>query len=243
MCNINLIFNKSREKSLLPSMYMNVASFNSYKHNNHGEGMVGLRNKHINIQKSLRKLVFKQQYWMLASHQRLATIGEKNNLNTQPIVTQDFYIMHNGVFSGLGDFAESDTVKFATILQGNYIKYGDVAKAIQETHKTVRGWYSVLIYHRGKQKLYYYKDNDTKMHYIENKEWFVMSTEKENIYYARNFFKIHEDIKTLNSFVVYDVFNGMEEIATFHHPKPEQTYLKGFYSSKANQEMFGGEWL
>lgn len=186
--------------------------------------MIGLRNKHINLYKSAtNKLIYRQQYWMIASHQRLATSGQKDDLNTHPIVTEDFYVFHNGIFAGLGDREESDTVKYSKLLQENYNQLKDVAKAIQQTQKTIGGYYSVLIYHKGKGKLYYYKESGSSIYFIQDKEWFVLSTIKENIYYAKRFFRINEEIKTIDPNKLYDLF-AWEQIATIEK-EPQKTHI------------------
>lgn len=222
MCNINLAMNKRGIITPLISAYMNVASFNSFQSNSHGDGFFGFRNKHIEHYKSLNKLIFHKSYRLLATHQRLATHGQKTKENAHPFITKDFYLMHNGIFAGIGSTMKSDSLEYAEMLQVEYEKTKDVVQAIKNMVSSVSGYYSVLIYHRGTGKVYYYKNERASMSMITDKDWLILSTNAENVRYAKRFFRMKDaEVMDVANYVLFDVTSGMTRVAELPHPEPQ----------------------
>ena len=247
MCNINLVLNKGKALSLLPSMYMNVASMTSWKGNNHGEGMIGFRNKHINVYKSINKLIYRQMYWFLATHQRYATSGKRDAATSHPYESSHFYLMHNGIFSGLGDREKSDTMVYLEMLEEAYVANNlNLMKSLNDVHSKVGGFYSIVLYVKGTGKVYYYKNNSASMYGIQNKEWLILSTSEDNINYARRFFKIGGKM-VFEENIVYDLRDSMRVVGKIttkarepepepeYEPKPKDDFQKKVYNYYGNR--------
>lgn len=94
-------------------------------------------------------------------HFRHATSG-RTNANTQPIIYGNFLTIHNGIFTGLGDYDKSDTRIFTEKLDAEYNKQKPkTAKKeeilIREFLDKTEGWYSIFIYSWKTHKLYYFR--------------------------------------------------------------------------------------
>lgn len=98
---------------------------------------------------------------LMIIHFRAKTKGT-GQINTQPIDTKDFIVMHNGVFTGLGDENLSDTLNFIANMSELY-SAGGVAPKNEEKfisaylEQTV-GWWSMFIYSKKTKQLYYFRD-------------------------------------------------------------------------------------
>lgn len=214
--------NRKKQVTLLPSMYMNVASFNSWNTNNDGEGMLGFRTKHINKYRSVHKLIYRQGYWLLATHQRFGTSGTKGVENAHPFETDHLVLMHNGIISGLGTKDASDTKVYVDILENEYQKDLDIAQAINRTNLACGGSYSVIVYVKGTGKVYYYKNSGTRMSAIMGEDWLVMSTDSQNVEYAKRFFRTYTEVKVQDN-TLYDVTAGLKPVCVLKE-KPPQIY-------------------
>lgn len=118
------------------------------------------KKKTIKLLKEKQAALEKNQ--ILIIHFRKATSG-KTFENTQPIMTPNFMVIHNGIFLGLGDKDTSDTANFATNLEKIYAVAN--IKSEKQEYKFVKqmieiadGWYSAFIYSFTTGKLYYFRD-------------------------------------------------------------------------------------
>lgn len=220
MCNINLILNKRKTDSFRLSEYMTTVSYNSWKTNNDGEGFIGLGKKGLEIKKGTTKMRYTKPYWFLVSHQRIKTSGKINIDNTHPHITKNLVLLHNGIFSYLGNEKKSDTKIYIERLDRKYNqKQKELIKAIQTLNRKVSGSYSIVIYEKKSKKVYYYKESLTDMYILENKNWLIMSTTKENLEFAKYFFDINAKIREIKPYKIYDIFNGFKEIGTFREKR------------------------
>jgi len=217
MCNINMVMTKSRKEDKTLTEYINVASYESYQHNSDGDGYFGLGKRFV-LKKSKDKIKVKSNNFnFICSHQRWATSGNDEK-DVHPFKTDNFVLVHNGVFSDLGNKKKSDTRVFVEMLDKEYNKLkgkNRMVKAIQNTTKQIRGGFSIFVYDRHTKKVYYFKENGTSMYYLENKKYVVMSTKKSNLEYAKYHFGIKEEIMTLGADVIYDVFDNFSEVGSF----------------------------
>ncbi len=227
MCNINLILRKDKTHDPKITEAMNTMSFNSFSSNSHGEGYVALNGK-LRYHKSLKKIKYEGSYWFLATHQRFATSGIKDKSNSHPFVTKNLILMHNGIFSGMGNDKESDTAVYSRMLSNSLRKEKNIIKAIQETNKKVSGSYSVLVF--SDNKVYYYKNASTRMFITQNKDYLIMSTVEENVLYAQWYLGVDGKTNEVDSAMIYDVLDNMKSLAEFEE-KPvtySQSYFNGF---------------
>lgn len=108
---------------------------------------------------------------VMLMHFRNATIGYGEK-NTQPIVRGNFLVIHNGVFSKMGNYLNSDTTEFTIHLDQEYDKAKvktkfEEKKVVDRVVKEVTGWYSMFIYSWKTGRIYYYKDG-ASFHEINN---------------------------------------------------------------------------
>lgn len=97
---------------------------------------------------------------LMIIHFRLATSGE-GEINTQPILGNSLLVIHNGVFTGLGDKNISDTHEFTANLEtlyelANFKSKQAEAKFIEQFLNITEGWYSTFIYSKTSKQLYYF---------------------------------------------------------------------------------------
>lgn len=224
MCNINVIFSRKKEDSKIPAEYMNVASWNSWRTNDDGEGYIGFRGDKFMVNKSLNKLRYSKDYWFLSTHQRYTTSG-KGFDNTHPHSTEHLILQHNGVFGCLTEEGKSDSRIYTEKLEEAYVKNkGDIIKAIQEVSKELTGTYSIIVYVKPTGKVYYYKENMTDMYCLKTKRWVVMSTTKENLEYAQFMLRTNKKIKTIRPYMIIDILDNFNVVGKFEEKKSYVVY-------------------
>lgn len=114
----------------------------------------------------LADMLFKRQSTLatdelMITHFRAKTKGT-GQINTQPIEVKDFIVMHNGVFTGLGEEKFSDTIQFVANLSALY-NAGDISGKneqdfIEAYLEQTAGWWSMFIYSKKTKQLYYFRD-------------------------------------------------------------------------------------
>jgi len=212
MCNINIVTNKRGRNDRRVAELMNVISYLSYDDNSDGEGFLRLSRTGNEVGRKLDKLVFRESAHTIVSHQRWATHGAKILEYTHPFETKDLIVFHNGVLScAVGK--HSDTYCFTQQLQENYDTYKDIKKAIEETHKLMTGFFSMVVYEKPTKRLLYYKNSSASFYYMKFGDYFVGSTKKENVEYACNYLKYSKGlIYSPINHMLYDVLDGFKEI-------------------------------
>lgn len=98
---------------------------------------------------------------LLIIHYRLKTSGT-GQINTQPLETKDFVLIHNGVFTGLGSATISDTLGFTANLTNLY-GIANISKTNEEAFlkaylEQTAGYWSLFIYSKKTKQLYYFRD-------------------------------------------------------------------------------------
>lgn len=206
MCNLNIIIKHKvgvfTNKSI-PAFLMGVTK-NSYTNNDDGDGI--FLNSHNILIKGKRKVnLYKYENQIresdiIITHQRIATSGMKVKY-TQPFSNKDFILAHNGVISEVIKGDESDTYS----LFKNFVKLFNKSKgernkrivdAITESINSISyGSYSIVIYDKKTKALYYFKNNNTFIHFYRSKNVLFITTNWNN----ETFLKIlhTEDFKDL----------------------------------------------
>ena len=222
MCNINIIYNKQKKVLNIVPELMNILSWNSFTSNPHGEGYLSLNGK-FEFKKSENKLIFKTPSYFLATHQRFATSGLKDENGSHPHFSDGLYVLHNGIIYGKGNEKESDTEIFTKELGEEYKKNGgNCVEAIKTICKKTSGSFSILVYEEKTEKMYYFKDGSTKMFIVESEEWMVMSTSESNVIYAKTYLGIEDKVREFRDMELYDIFQDK------YITKLEKDYIKFF---------------
>ncbi len=109
---------------------------------------------------------------VIIMHFRTATSGKTHDF-TQPIIGSNFITIHNGVFSGLGGVAISDTQEFTDNLETLYDlahlkSRKEEGEFIQAFLDITQGYYSAFIYSLKTKQLYYFKDGASFYSYAKN---------------------------------------------------------------------------
>lgn len=229
ICNLNYIQSKTGEP--LPEKAVTaieVMSYMSSDHNKDGSGAIfKLSGGDIYLGHSEGRIRIKRglSYDLIATHQRLSTSGHTAD-NLHPYKRDGFLLMHNGVFSGLGDKKKSDSSEYADKLQAELTKSGSMVKAIQGVHKEVAGSYSVLIYVMATKQWLYYKNTSTSMHLWEHPKYRVMSTSDDNITFAKWFLQLDPQQCTemvVEPNVIYDLIT-LKELGKIEEKEVKYVY-------------------
>jgi hypothetical protein len=80
-------------------------------------------------------------------------------------------------------------------------------------------------------KIYYYKEDFTKMFVAQDKKHLVLSTREDNVEYAVNFLGINGKCREVKPFRIYDVLDNFKAVASFKQKLNEWTWVKkdGYY--------------
>ncbi len=193
---------------------MNTISWLSYDNNSDGEGFLKLSNSTSMFGKKLDKFIFREAASTLVTHQRFATSGAKSEEYAHPFETENLIVFHNGVLD-CSTGVHSDTYVFANLLQTNFdANEGNIVKAINETHKTVSGSFSIVIYIKNTKQLLYYKNNCAQFYFARFNNYLVGSTNRNNVEYACKYLKYTKKrIYSPLDHKLYDVLNSFKVIA------------------------------
>lgn len=237
MCNINIAVRLDGQNTRILARWMDIASWNSWINNNDGEGYIRqIKNKTIENGRSNNKIDFSKYKpcKFLASHQRLTTSGQGEN-NIHPHDSKNFMLMHNGVFSGLGDDKRSDTYYYLQKLEDYYNQSNDVAQAIKDVNAIITGSYSILIYHKEKQEFYYYKNSSTSMFSLKTKDYLFMSTSQNNVFFAKELLNSKQNINKVGNNKIYKITNnGLKQIGKF---KEQISTINEWWSGKPKKQF------
>ena len=191
MCNLNIIIKNKvgvfTNKSM-PSFLMGVTK-KSYNINDDGDGIF-LSSHNILIKGKRKVNLYKYESQIkesnfIITHQRIATSGMSVKY-TQPFSNKDFILAHNGIISELVKGDKSDThllfknfYKVFNKSKGNRNKR--IIKAIKESVEDISfGSYSIVIYDKKTENLYYFKNNGTWIHFFRNKNIIFITTSFDN---------------------------------------------------------------
>lgn len=108
---------------------------------------------------------------LLITHFRMSTSGRNIQDNTHPVISEDYLVIHNGVF-GFDKLpaGKSDTRHFVDTLTEKSKFLGITTpkkeqKLIERILKQAGGYYSIFIYSWKTKKLYYYKDEKASFYW------------------------------------------------------------------------------
>lgn len=224
MCHINaLIMRKNPKLKDINNIiaFMQSVTSISFFSNNDADGVYFSNTNEIikstnKLNYALFRAKIKNNKFILA-HQRFSTSGFKEDSN-QPLRNEDFILLHNGVLSSLGDKDKSDSVHILEIFINNFNEISNknkdnkeisrteiVKQSIQETFNNRNGSFSIMIFDIIAQKLYYFKNESTKINFFQSKNYLYITTYEDN----KNF--MHFLGENFNKFKIKD--NKIYEIS------------------------------
>ena len=129
--------------------------------------------------------------WFIVGHNRLSTGGDpKDNKNNHPFCSNNYIMMHNGRITNTDKLIKKYNLETENINTDSYV----ILKLIEQFHSSnfkntlnnvlplIEGTYSILIYDKKYDQLYYFKDHNTSFNIgISGKNTIVMSTSKRRI--------------------------------------------------------------
>jgi len=187
MCNLNIVVRKdTKNYENLTSFLMGVTS-NSYADNNDGDGLF-CRGKFVKgfnkidlykYDKEIKKSRF------IITHQRKATSGFSEKW-TQPFLKDDFVFVHNGIINDFLGKNGSDSWGFFKKFIKEFDKLngsrdGKIIKAIKNLLDKQKGnFYSIGIFDKKTNHLFYFKDNYANIHFYCRKNILYITTNETN---------------------------------------------------------------
>jgi glucosamine 6-phosphate synthetase-like amidotransferase/phosphosugar isomerase protein len=164
----------------------------------------------------------------IISHTRIWTSGKTYDY-TQPLLSENFIIVHNGVISKYATTTESDTFNLLQTIESTFkeelIKDAVRENALIKTIKTIfddlNGSYSILLIDRITKKNYYFKEDVTNITAIKTNDYLFITTARDNslmlsLLNEQKKYKIH--IKDYSIYRIEDNFN-LYKIAKIKKPK------------------------
>lgn len=259
MCNINVFLTTLGDLSPLRDV-INTTTALSFARNSDGEGYFSL-GKNPNLVKNREKVIFNETNLrgntFLAVHERLSTSGF-NDLMIHPHIKERFVLLHNGVFHGIGNKEKSDTAVYLEKINEEFIKTGDLIKALNKVHEDISGYFSVVLWDKVEQKVYYFKNGTAQMYFFRNENFLFMSTVKENISLVLRELGIKGKIKPVKNLRLFEVLEGLKSVgkikdtgygAYTYKPyvqsyikKEEQELLKGYSWLKKEEDDYAHNW-
>lgn len=190
----------------------------------------------------------------IVGHNRLTTQGDgRNNENNHPFETKDLVMVHNGVLhndeelsysKGLSYKGETDSLVAIHAIQELLNKGLKIIKAIKIVAEKLSGSFSIIVYHKKSDKLYYFKNDKTRFSFAlvkhkNGRKTLLGSTDANNF---KSVFLTYEHcfaVKTYSRIyvqdadpeVIYEISDDdMKEVGIFKASKQVVSYGWGDYS-------------
>lgn len=220
MCNLNIVIRrrenlKSSVEDINLLSYLQSATALSYSNNSDGDGVYMDNEGKDVLYKTLNKTNL--NYFMcelcnskfILTHQRTATHGLTAEY-TQPFDNKNFVLMHNGVLSEFAFKEASDTHGFfMKFLEAFKIQNGTreekIIKAIKSLLNNSRGWYSIALYDKKTQKLYYFKDDFSKIFFYRSKNYLILTTNEDNAKFLSLLEEDFNKLKKIKNYTIYKI--------------------------------------
>lgn len=270
MCHLNILIKnktclKNKQDLNRCLFFLDQATQESFKFNRDGEGYY-LNKKLIRSTKKINTFALSREIYVskyILTHQRLAT-SAKTKEYTQPFESEEFVLMHNGILNDFLDLKKekerSDTFLFFKKFQEKFSeKRGERTNRIVVTIKELldnitAGFFSIAIYDKEEDVVYYFKDNITNISFFRNKDLLYITTSDSNEIYLKIFTKEYKKMKVFD-FCIYKIevkndgiytekvgkIKATERVYTIFPYNPllrEQNY--DIWGQLKNTEHFGG---
>ena len=187
MCNINILV-KRKFRNVAP--FLMAASSASYISNDDGDGIYCSYNNRVI--KSIEKVDYTKfanqinHSNFIITHQRLSSSGFTAEF-THPFENNDFVFIHNGVMNSfIKETGTSDSfgffqefIKEFNSRNGN--REHDIVSSLKKLFSRKDcGWYSIAIYDKIARRLYYFKDDRTRISFFRHKGCLFITTSDSN---------------------------------------------------------------
>jgi len=132
--------------------------------------------------KRIKKIIYNQRSDWMIGHNRFTTHGDgKDNSNNHPFETENIIVVHNGVLQNheylkdhyeLDYKEETDSAIIPYLIEHFIGKGSKPLEAIKNTAERIKGNFSVMIYSKIEDKIYYFKETLKPFYFalIENKD-------------------------------------------------------------------------
>lgn len=213
MCQIQLIYKRKKLKKNDLNQFINLMCFGAFN-NRDAWGIFNKKYLFKKSGIFNPKIIDHKQYIkdnFIIGHNRLKCGSidgfsfnfnnkKENNVNNHPFELNNFLLIHNGVIHNATKLFKKNKLN-TEITTDSYIviylinKYfrlsmkklrrDKIIDSIKKTTKLLNGWYSIILYDKIDDKIYYFKDKITKFHFcVVNKSILIGSTKKQNLKYA-----------------------------------------------------------
>lgn len=189
MCNLNILIRK-RLSDIKVTPFIQSVTSSSYVSNSHGEGFwcsnsnkvrkSDLKINYFNFENDLERSLF------ILTHQRFATSGRETEYH-QPFIMDGFVFMHNGVINKFLGEQGSDSFGFMKSFLEEFNKNGngDREQKIVRALKVLldnyeMGSYSCALMDLFSNKMYYFKNSSTSIHFYKYQGMLYITTAEEN---------------------------------------------------------------
>jgi len=188
MCNLNILITKKEGRIKDIVGFLMATTSNSFTNNPDGEGfwaggVLVKGYEKINYVKYAEQIIDSN---IVITHQRLSTSGHDEKY-CHPFEDDDFVLVHNGIINDFLGKNGSDTYGFFKQFTKQFKK--DKGKNREERIKKIIkdllenlsfGSYSIALFDKKTEKLYYFKNFSTEIHFYENENFIYISTIEEN---------------------------------------------------------------
>jgi len=190
MCNLNILLrrNEDVEKHRITSFIQSVTS-HSFATNNDGEGFFAdgkiLRSLYKINYYDYKDIIEKAK--LIITHQRFATSGFHMKY-TQPLISKEFLIVHNGIMNDFVFGEPSDTYRFFKSFLIRFEKEQDsnrerrIVRAIKDLLMKTEmcNSFSIVLLDRVSQNMYFFKNYLTKIHFYKSDGILYITTSEDN---------------------------------------------------------------
>lgn len=188
--------------------------------------------------------IHKAEATTVIAHNRLSTSGENTEDNTHPFESKHFVLVHNGIITNAEELKKGhklnykpkvDSYAILALLEKYYTDYtGAMAKehedamndAIVEVAEKLKGSYSVIVFEKATEDVYYFKSESTDFSWYLINDKVILGTTTDTyakeamsipfMIFKKNLFKKVRKV-TAEDGIIYKLSNGtIETVGTFH---------------------------
>lgn len=233
MCHLNILVKDKENNSQVVADFLNNVTAVSYYLNDDAEGLYFSKtDKLIKSDDKINLTLYNQDILtsnFILCHERISTSGKSKKYH-QPFVYGDFVFLHNGIINEFVKKDASDTYGFMLKFIKNFneskskVREKNIVKAIQETLTDVYGSFSIALFDKKTEKLYYFKNSSTEIHFYKNKKYLYITTNDFNT----NFFNILTKYKfkemDIKDYTIYSIDNKRKILSIDKLKENERDY-------------------
>lgn len=216
MCHLNILIKDKDNREQRVIDFLNNVTAVSYSLNDDADG--SYFNVTDRLVKSDNKVnlslyfddILKSNF--ILTHQRIATSGRTDKYH-QPFKSDEFVFLHNGIISEFVENEKSDTFGFMTRFLDAFngtkkrTREDKVVYAIKKVLDGVSGSYSIGLFDKKTERLYYFKSFSTDIKVYKNKKYIYITTSDFN----ERFLEILTDKKfkemDIKDYTIYSIEN------------------------------------